>query len=151
MKRLKIVYPSKRVDGSPEFFTLTYDNGVKESFKIFYCQVEEMSEICVSVEMKQPARLKRPIETKGDKIRKLGIVNRKYYEVLVAYPEIAETYIKKLKYIQLVMGTGKRGNNFLSPAYYICHLKSCLRIITLKSLGNMSSGILRWKYHTCPN
>ena len=103
-RTLKIQYPVKYRNGDFEWHTIMHDTDIQESMKIFYCQAEEMSEVLVIQDKMKPAREKCPIEVKGEDISRHH-VNLGYYQLLSSTPEIAEHYIRKLEYIQLVMGT----------------------------------------------
>ena len=80
-----------------------------------------MSEVLVIQDKMKPAREKRPIEVKWEDISKHHI-NLGYYQLLSSTPEIAKHYIRKLEYIQLVMGTENILN--LNPRLYVCQIKN---------------------------
>lgn len=152
--RIRLEYSIKTEAGGERIITIGKEDG-EEGQEIFYCQVEQMALVTVSEAKVVPKRKKRPCELKAKALTEhsLRAIDRKFYDSLIELPDVAESFLRKKKYIQLVLGMPDC-SHLLNPCYAICHVQSCCRLVKLKSLNNISSLVDHWKVHalgTTPN
>ena len=146
-EKICVEYKLKIRDSSSfEDHMITYDEDIEESMQLFYSLCPEFLEIEVS-EVKKSSRQKRPVEKLGQKLSKHVVIDREYYRLIT--PVMATQYLRKVSYVQFVMGVADEstGNNLINITTYICHVKSCKRIVKLGYAGNIYGVITHWKQH----
>ena len=149
MKRMVMEYHIFLQNNKGEHcITIENDEDLQTSLNFFYCQCEEASRIFVDEKVAQPKRKLKPCETSFKKMKTFYSLNKEYYKYLQSNAEAVEVYIKKLQYVQLLMGTDSDVMNFLNPSQFICHVPACKQIINLRSINNITSITDHWKSHS---
>ena len=135
-KNAVILYPQRTVQGVDEI-SIENDEFLKESLMHFYLTCEEGAKLLVTAEEDSSVRDYRPNEYGYNTIvRSTFTVDKRFYEYLQENVWIVEQFLAKRKFINLILG--KDCMNFLNPAYFLCHIKGCEKLIPLGSFNNVS-------------
>ena len=146
---LVMYYCLKRADGEDGEKIRCYiakDDELEDSLDILYSQAEDSKTVIYVTDVPADARPPRPHEELFKSIIKTNYtVDRQFYKVMVEHPEIAVKYLKKRAYISLLLG--KDGSNLLNPAYFICHIQCCMKLVKLNSFCNLTNILTHYDGH----
>ena len=148
LKKMQLKYYIKvRGHEAPEEHVITLDDDLVPTMKLCYCLCTEFYEIQMHlVSDKTPSRKKRKVEETGIKMKGHVVVDQKYYEAMTA--KTAETYLKRVAYMQYIMGIeDEKVNNLINPTTFICQVKHCKQVLKLDCSGNLSLVFSHWKTH----
>ena len=128
MRRVVIEYSLKNEQGGETQFVVEPCDG-DEGIENFYLTTGNLMLITVYEQKKTSNRKIKKCEVKSNKIQKIGenIITDRYYDETLDI-NIADSFLKKRKYIQHILGYDY-GANLLNPNKAICHVRFCMGLM----------------------
>ena len=145
MKKIEVTYPVRRSGDSVDEFKVKFvadEEVLKESLDTMFSYAEPDAHLIVRDISKRAskARTKKPSEKLFKIFRDLKTVNKKAYEVLMEDEDTIDSYLSKVRTINIMLGSSE-AINMLSPAYFLCPFPTCKgnKPLLLRSFNNLSS------------
>ena len=147
LEDLVLYYPIRVSNGGTREVAVMNDEFAAENIETFYLQTPEMSSLTVEqVSQVNESRPKTPAEILySTTIGKYFSVDKKFYELLVSHKSLTDKFFLRRKYLSVVMG--RKCQNLLNPAHFICHIRGCESVLVLGAFSKLTLIKRHWKDH----